>query len=238
MEREAACDDAVLRDVERPSEYASLLLDVAASLANRPIGMSTAAIAMACGRSVEERIRWIVQPGRCRLPIGRRTARWFSVAAILIVLGLGSISLFAGPPVPTSSEPATGADAWKPGQTLDFRVINAKTKEPLGGVKLRIGYWAGGSNSFDISKNTDYGRSGAIRNQVAGPEAGIGPNLPIEDQASFHFSSIGVANQPLLSFRRRLTVALEPGTSYRWHRSERRGQTDSGRNSQRALSAY
>ncbi len=68
--------------------------------------MSTAAIAMACGRSVEERIRWIVQPGRCRLPIGRRTARWFSVVAILIVLGLGSISLFAGPPVRTASEPA------------------------------------------------------------------------------------------------------------------------------------
>ena len=107
IEREAACDDAVLRDVERPSEYASLLLDVAASLAGRPIGMSTAAIAMACGRSVEERIRWIVQPGRCRLPIGRRTARWFSVGAILIVLGLGSISIFAGPPAPTPSEPTT-----------------------------------------------------------------------------------------------------------------------------------
>ena len=110
VEREAACDDAVLRDVERPSEYASLLLDVAASLANRPIGMSTAAIAMACGRSVEERIRWIVQPGRCRLPIGRRTARWFSVGAILIVLGLGSISLFAGPPVPAAPEPTNDAN--------------------------------------------------------------------------------------------------------------------------------
>ena len=100
VEREAACDDAVLRDVERPSEYASLLLDVAASLANRPIGMSTAAIAMACGRSVEERIRWIVQPGRCRLPIGRRTAMLFSAGAVLIVLGLGSVSIFAGPPAP------------------------------------------------------------------------------------------------------------------------------------------
>ncbi|MEN6365636.1 MAG: M56 family metallopeptidase [Thermoguttaceae bacterium] len=107
VEREAACDDAVLRDVERPSEYASLLLDVAASLADRPIGMGTAAVAMACGRSVEERIRWIVQPGRCRLPISRRTARWFSVGAVLIVLGLGSISLFAGPPVTTASEPTT-----------------------------------------------------------------------------------------------------------------------------------
>ncbi len=107
VEREAACDDAVLRDVERPSEYASLLLDVAASLADRPIGMSTAAIAMACGRSVEERIRWIVQPGRCRLPIGRRTARWFSVAAILLVLGLGSISIFAGSPAPAASAVAS-----------------------------------------------------------------------------------------------------------------------------------
>ena len=108
VEREAACDDAVLRDVERPSEYASLLLDVAASLADRPIGMGTAAIAMACGRSVEERIRWIVQPGRCRLPIGRRTARWFSVGAVLIVLGLGSISIFADSPAPAVVESSEG----------------------------------------------------------------------------------------------------------------------------------
>lgn len=104
VEREAACDDAVLRNVERPSEYASLLLDVAASLVARPVGMSTAAIAMACGRSVEERIRWIVQPDRCRLPLGRRTSRWSLVGAVLLVLGLGSISLSAAPPAPTAPD--------------------------------------------------------------------------------------------------------------------------------------
>lgn len=109
VEREAACDDAVLRDVERPSEYASLLLDVAASSAERPIAVSTA-LAMACGRSVEERIRRIVQPGRCRLPISRRTARLFSLGAILFVLGLGSISIFRDSPMPAAPEPTDDAN--------------------------------------------------------------------------------------------------------------------------------
>ena len=150
VEREAACDDAVLRDVERPSEYASLLLDVAASLADRPIGMSTAAIAMACGRSVEERIRWIVQPGRCRLPIGRRTARWFSVGAILIVLGLGSISIFADSPAPAVVESSEGkpvtmtpaVQEQTPRQQmleLPVRVVDAEGK-PV--VNAKITPWA------------------------------------------------------------------------------------------------
>jgi beta-lactamase regulating signal transducer with metallopeptidase domain len=119
VEREAACDDAVVRDVERPSEYASLLLDVAASLASHPTGMGTA-VAMACGRSVEERIRWIVQPGRCRLPIGRRTARLFSVGAILIVLGLGSISIFAGPPE-IAKQDATAEPEKRPAEEYQTR---------------------------------------------------------------------------------------------------------------------
>lgn len=37
---------------------------------------------------------------------------------------------------PSSS--AADANAWKPGQTLDFRVVNAKTKEPLPDVKLLL----------------------------------------------------------------------------------------------------
>lgn len=91
------------------------------------------AIAMACGRSVEERIRWIVQPGRCRLPVSRRTARWFSIGAILLVLGWGPISIFAGPQAPAGLQATT--DGQKPDQERLQRAglaTPADAKSPAG----------------------------------------------------------------------------------------------------------
>ena len=155
VEREAACDDAVLRDVERPSEYASLLLDVAESFSGR----NTAAIAMAGAGSVEERIRWIVQPGRRRLPIGRRTAWMFSVGAILIVLGLGSISIFAGPPASVPAEPASAKEAEGTGTSaqkmlkLPLRVTDTDGK-PV--ADARVVPWAlGGAHGHGLWQDDD-----------------------------------------------------------------------------------
>jgi beta-lactamase regulating signal transducer with metallopeptidase domain/HEAT repeat protein len=160
VEREAACDDAVLRDVERPSEYASLLLDVAKSLSDRSIGGKgdwllfpegpegcsaekvpvpfSAAVAMACGRSVEDRIRWIVEPNRCRMPIGRRTAGWFAVGAILILYVVGSISLFAGPPASNAPGSPSDADTQKEQNGEEPKSV-ANAKQPKGGEVLDPG---------------------------------------------------------------------------------------------------
>jgi beta-lactamase regulating signal transducer with metallopeptidase domain len=65
IERELACDDAVLRFGGRPDQYAAVLLDVAAAVCRRRPS-SAAAAAMARRNSVEQRIRAILQPGSSR----------------------------------------------------------------------------------------------------------------------------------------------------------------------------
>jgi WD40 repeat protein/beta-lactamase regulating signal transducer with metallopeptidase domain/uncharacterized GH25 family protein/glutathione peroxidase-family protein len=48
----------------------------------------------------------------------------------------------------------TDANTWKPGQTLDLRIINAKTKEPLSDVKLKISFSSGEGSSFRREEST------------------------------------------------------------------------------------
>ena len=53
-----------------------------------------------------------------------------------------------------NTPPSNGAAVWKPGQTLEFRVINAKTKEPLSGVKLKIDFSSGEGHDFWDKEST------------------------------------------------------------------------------------
>ena len=78
-ERERACDDAVLRFGAKPSDYATLLLDIARSTNT---WMPATALSMARPSAIEGRLLSILAEA-VRIP--RRSTRWLLSAAIIIV---------------------------------------------------------------------------------------------------------------------------------------------------------
>ena len=103
VERELACDDAVLRSGSRPDQYATVLLDVAAAVCRRQRS-GAAAIAMAGRNSVERRIRAILQPGLCRLPLSPRMGKLSLIGALALVILAAALHPFAPPQA--KAEPA------------------------------------------------------------------------------------------------------------------------------------
>jgi beta-lactamase regulating signal transducer with metallopeptidase domain len=151
-ERENCCDDVAMATVDSRADYGRALLAIEELRAT-----STALSVAACGGSLLARIRRIA--GCEPAP---RIAGGGSVLCVLLV----SIVIFAAvtwavPATTTDAAtdakntlPSNGAAVWKPGQQLDFRVINAKTKEPLSGVKLRIDFSSGEGHDFWDKEST------------------------------------------------------------------------------------
>ncbi|MGO9108872.1 MAG: carboxypeptidase regulatory-like domain-containing protein, partial [Thermoguttaceae bacterium] len=150
VERELACDDAVLRSGSQPGQYATVLLDVAAAIRRRP-HTSAAAIAMTCRHPIQRRIRAILQPGLNRLPVSPRMGRLLLVAALLLVVLAAGLHPFAPPQVkadPAKSTVGTHLaprDAVsevkreKPGvRSLRIRVVDQAGK-PIAGAKVGLG---------------------------------------------------------------------------------------------------
>ncbi len=135
MERELACDDAVLRLGAQPRQYAAVLLDVAAAISYRPPAAATA-IAMACRHPIQRRIRAILEPGLNRLPVGPRTGKLLLAAALLLVVLTAGLHPFS-PPQVKAENPKSEADAAKSaeGTHLAPRDAAAKAKPKKPGVR-------------------------------------------------------------------------------------------------------
>ena len=133
VEREIACDDAVLSLGEQPSRYASHLLDVASSLSGRVCRPSTA-VATVTGNSVEKRIRSILHPTLCRKPVGRCGACALAAGAGVVLMLVTLISPIAAPSEaraePSANEP-TGAEQERgPGEASDKAADTSKADTP------------------------------------------------------------------------------------------------------------
>jgi beta-lactamase regulating signal transducer with metallopeptidase domain len=90
VERETACDDSVLAIVERPVDYASVLLRFAREMvAHRT---PAAALPMSSFSGLEGRVRAILDKTRPRSPVGPRVSRLCALAAILVAAAAASIS--------------------------------------------------------------------------------------------------------------------------------------------------
>lgn len=168
VERELACDDAVLRSGSEPDQYATVLLDVAAAIRHRPHARA-AAIAMACRHPIQRRIRAILQPGLNRLPVGPRTGRLLLGAALLLVVLAAGLHPFAPPPVIADPPNATAgahlaprhapAEAkWEmPGvHSMRFRVVDEAGK-PIAGATVRLScvVWGGRGKTYPPAVKTD-----------------------------------------------------------------------------------
>jgi beta-lactamase regulating signal transducer with metallopeptidase domain len=98
VERETACDDSVLAIVERPVDYASVLLRFAREMvAHRT---PAAALPMSSFSGLEGRVRAILDKSRPRSPVGPYVGRLCALTAILVAAIAAALS-------PLSRETAT-----------------------------------------------------------------------------------------------------------------------------------
>ena len=174
-EREKCCDEIVIAGLAAdPKQYGQAIVNtlVAEYEASQPIPSLAVAGRL---KNIEERIQTILIPNRrfYRRPSRAAVATVLLLAAcavptVLVLTTRGtaaeqqpvSTSKLTAPTQPTSDAAGEGKDkpvsaaadtnTWTPGQTLDFRVINAKTKEPLPGVKLELQCHGPGINFQDI----------------------------------------------------------------------------------------
>lgn len=112
VEREHACDDAVLNAGSRASDYATELLEIARSLKS-PRATSMAAIAMAQPNQLEGRLLAVLDEKRTRGDVARRWPAW--IAAALVMLPLAALRPRSGEAkadIPTETSLITiGSDA-------------------------------------------------------------------------------------------------------------------------------
>jgi beta-lactamase regulating signal transducer with metallopeptidase domain len=87
-ECEHACDDCVVREGERASDYASELLDLARSARGSRFAMN---IAIARTNALENRLRSLFDDTRSHLPLDRRSSRLLAAGAFVFALGLALI---------------------------------------------------------------------------------------------------------------------------------------------------
>lgn len=89
-EREHACDDFVLKQGSKASEYAGLLLDIAQSLSSVPFA-SLATVAMARRTQLEGRLLAILNPHLSRRTLTRFAVLLISIGVLSIVLPLSAM---------------------------------------------------------------------------------------------------------------------------------------------------
>lgn len=182
-ERENCCDDIAMASLGSRLEYGRALLAVE-ELRAAPPTLSLAA----GGGSLLARVRRIAE--------GESAPRLAGGGSILILCVLVvSTVIFAAvtwagapvgdPPKPTptatKSDVATKVDAnltspdggnWKPGQVLDLRIVNARTKEPLADVKLELQFSGTGIDFQNIKiQSTDAEGRSQIRLPDLRPDA-------------------------------------------------------------------
>ncbi|HKY61018.1 MAG TPA: M56 family metallopeptidase [Gemmatimonadota bacterium] len=95
VEQERACDDVVLMDGVRPSDYASLLVEIARGFsAMERSTVARAAIAMARPSTLADRVESILAAGSRRLRLGRRPAALITLAAAALLLPIAAVHLW------------------------------------------------------------------------------------------------------------------------------------------------
>lgn len=95
IEQERACDDVVLMGGVRPSDYASLLVEVARGFSS--VGRSTgarAAIAMARPSTLRDRVESVLAAGSRRLCLGRRSTAMIVLAVVALLLPIAAVHLW------------------------------------------------------------------------------------------------------------------------------------------------
>jgi beta-lactamase regulating signal transducer with metallopeptidase domain len=110
VEREHACDDAVLVSGSRASEYAAELLEIARSM-RAARATSLAAIAMARPRQLEGRLLAVLDDRRERSEVVRRWPFWVVAACVLLPIAAMQPAVAEGTSGAAANEPVVSAAA-------------------------------------------------------------------------------------------------------------------------------
>jgi HEAT repeat protein len=95
VEQERACDDVVLMDGVRPSDYASLLVDIARGFSSMEKSTGArAAIAMARPSTLGNRVESILAAGSRQLRLGRRSAAVIALAVAVLLLPIAAVHVW------------------------------------------------------------------------------------------------------------------------------------------------
>jgi beta-lactamase regulating signal transducer with metallopeptidase domain/thiol-disulfide isomerase/thioredoxin/protocatechuate 3,4-dioxygenase beta subunit len=173
VERELACDDAVLLSGELPADYAEQLVEVAAELRSRA-WIPVPVVMMAGASPIERRVRSILDPRVWRAPLGRWRRVGISLGMAGLVLAVATLSpsigddrpaspaVAAAPPSAESkaavSKPAASKPDYDDGGNqptkggIRVRVVDADGR-PLGGTKIHAGVW---TKDEKFKANRDY----------------------------------------------------------------------------------
>ncbi len=132
VERELACDDCVVASGERPTDYASQLVEIAR--AYQPLRFSVG-VAMARSTKLEQRIVAMLDQARSHLPVGRRLGRTLLASCCVLVLVLSVVGL--GEKSTTSAETGNqGAEQSGPEARLARgRVVN-ESGQPIAHARV------------------------------------------------------------------------------------------------------
>ena len=167
VERERACDDAVVRAGARPSEYATHLLQVARDL-RIPRSASLATVCMARRSQLSERLLAILDERRNRRTVSRRLAVPAWIIAILIVIpaaafvpsrALGTFPIIVSAIVPSDAVVAERKSAVRSkrgsplGRAQREAVARVFTASDLLGQPTQCDYTKKGNTS--INRNSD-----------------------------------------------------------------------------------
>jgi beta-lactamase regulating signal transducer with metallopeptidase domain len=108
LECEHACDDCVVLAGERPSDYASQLVELARSAREARYSVT---IAMARTNVLEDRLKALFDDTRSHLPVDRRAGRLIAASAAALVLGLAMLHPVFSAAAPNGQTPPAQSNA-------------------------------------------------------------------------------------------------------------------------------
>jgi beta-lactamase regulating signal transducer with metallopeptidase domain len=163
VERERACDDAVVRAGARPSEYATHLLQVARDL-RVPRTASLATVCMARRSQLSERLLAILDEHRNRRTVSRRFAVPAWIIAVLIVIpasafvpsrALGTFPVIVSAIVPSEAVVAERKSVARPKRGAQREAGRVFTAAHLLGEPTQCDYTKKGNTSINRSSDDE-----------------------------------------------------------------------------------
>ena len=208
-EREHACDDAVVRAGERPSEYATHLLDVARAYRGTAL-LQPAALAMARPSQLEGRLLAVLKPDVNRTGITGRRIALSALGALAVILPLSAFTPAARERAALPSGAPERTEA--PVQSAEV-TVHPDPKQPLGARfnwafeqaprrANRNGYWVGyairrserGNQAYVSGFNTNELSGRPLQTQLFGTRPREAERAePVERDVAilFHFDRSG-----------------------------------------------
>ena len=220
QEREKCCDEIVLTGLETsPQLYCEAIVYTLAREYGATHSTPTLAVTGST-RYIEDRITTILTPDRkfCRRPSRLAVVTLFLAAASVLPTAMVVTSRADNPVPPGESDAKATVDSkrvddlntgtWQRGQVMDFRVINAQTREAMPDVSLELQNMGPGIDFQDVKvQSTDANG----RSQIQLPDLPPTAVRVYPSKAGFIPLRVYWAGEPHPVMPKSITIPMEPG---------------------------